>query len=177
MKKFLSFLLIFAFLICTLTSCSKAEIKDTSQAGIYCLMFKELVETKADITKYRYLSFDKDSCYLEGEELDTLVNFIKDYCEDVGVEYLEKDLVGLRRAFKIEQSLYGETFTEGYLLSFGPIDSFEDGDGVTYYTADINFWHGDMDGIGGREFFIVKTDDGWYLDREQGDGGYSTMLQ
>lgn len=177
MKKILLFLLIFAIAICPLTSCSKAEIKDTSQAGIYSLMFKELSETKVDITKYRYLSFDKDSCNLEGEELDNLVNYIKDYCEDAGVEYLEKDLTGLRRAFKIEQSLYGEVFTEGYLLSFGPIDSYEDSDGITYYTADINFWHGDMDGIGGRDFFIVKTDDGWYLDREQGDGGYSVMMQ
>lgn len=176
MKKISIFLLILTFIIISLTSCSKAEIKESSNAGAYCLMFSELVNNNVDLTRYKYLSFDKDSCLLEGEELEALVSFIKDYCEVIGIEYLEKDLVGLRRAFKIEQSLYGEIFSEGYLLSFGPIDSFDD-NGTTYYTADINFWHGDMDGIGGRDFFIVKTDDGWYLDREKGDGGYSIMMQ
>lgn len=177
MKKILSLLLILLFSTLSFISCSKAEIKETSNAGAYCLMFDILIENNVDITAFKYLSFDKKSCQVEGEELDILTNHIKEYCEDEGVEYIEKSKVELRRGFKINSSIYGEEFSEGYLLYFSPLDSFKDSDDNTYYTAEINFWHGDMDGVGGRDFFIVKTSDGWYLDREKPNGGYSTMLQ
>ena len=177
MKKIFLLLLTVIFIISCFSSCSKAEIKDTSNAGLYCVMFKEFVENQVDITEYRYLSFDKESCDLNEEELAVLEEYIKEYCDDNDVEYLDLDLVGLRRAFLINPGMYGEEFTLGYLLSFGLINTNTDGDGNTYYSSEINFWHGDMDGIGGRNFFIVKTDDGWYIDRDMGDGGYSVMTQ
>ena len=174
-KKF-SVLILILILCLSFISCSKEEIRETSVAGAYYLMFQEMTNNGADISAYTYLSFDKESTGLEGEDLEILENLIKDYCDEIDIGYLDMDKTRLRRALKIDDSARGEVFTGGYLLSYSNCRFEEDEDGEEFFTGDIELWHGDFDAKGGLDFIIKKTNKGWYIDRDQTNGGYDTII-
>lgn len=171
------FALILILIMClSLISCSKEEIRETSVSGAYYLMFQEIATNGVDISAYTYLSFDKESTGLEGEELEILENLIKDYCKEIDVGYLDMDKTRLRRALRIDNSNRGEVFTGGYLLSYSNCRFEEDENGEEIFTGDIELWHGDFDAKGGLDFIIKRTDKGWYIDRDRSNGGYDTIV-
>ena len=139
-------------------------------------MFKEFAGEKVDLTAYRYLSFDKTSVNLEGEDLELLENKIKDYCEEMNIDYLDMDMTRLRRSMKIKTGANGEVFTHGYLLTFDGCNLFTEDDGSVVFVGSMTFWHGDFDAIGGLDFVIRKTEKGWYIDRDLENGGYDTLI-
>ena len=139
-------------------------------------MFSEFAQTKVDLTMYNYLSFDKASAGLEGEDLEILEGMIKDYCDEQGLAYLDMDMTRLRRSLRIESSSRGDVFSGGYLLTFSQCHLEEGDEGEQFFTGDIEFWHGDFDAVGGLDFIIIKTDKGWYIDRNAENGGYNTLL-
>ena len=177
MKNKLSLLLILSMILCSLfSSCDKAEIKETSVAGAYYLMFKEFAGEKVDLASYRYLSFDVSSTGLEGEELELLEGMIKEYCDENDLEYLDMDMTRLKRSLKIGKNANGNVFTNGYLLTYEGCGLITEEDGSSFFSGNITFWHGDFDLMGGLEFVIRKTDKGWYIDRDLENGGYDTII-
>ncbi|MBE6544414.1 MAG: hypothetical protein E7675_08445 [Ruminococcaceae bacterium] len=176
MKKISVFLMV-CILVCSVcSSCDKAEIKETSVAGAYYLMFKEFAGNKVDLTAYRYLSFDVKSTGLEGEDLEILEGMIKEYCEEMDIDYLDMDMTRLKRSLKIKIGANGDVFTNGYLLTYEGCRQFTDEDGQEVFIGSMTFWHGDFDAMGGLDFIIKKTDKGWYIDRERENGGYDTLI-
>lgn len=177
MKKILSLILIITTLFLFI-SCSKEEIKEPGIAGAYALMFKELIDKEVvNLQKYKYLCFDTATVELEEDDLAFLCDYIKKQCEKLGVKYMEGDIVSLRRAFMIDTDIYGEVFTQGYILRYSQGEFRTDINNIEYYTAQINFWHGNMDGVGATDFYLINTDSGWYIDRERSNGGYNLMHQ
>jgi hypothetical protein len=178
MKKFKSIKLIAAVILFAviMTGCAKEEVKITSDAGALYLMFSEFVENKVDLKAYKYLSFDKESTGLEGEDLELLEEMIKEYCKENGNAYLDMDKTRLRRALMISTGAKGQEFTNGYLLSFSNCQRITDDEGNVIFQGEIYFWHGDFDLVGGLNFSIIKTDKGWYIDRDLENGGYDFLV-
>lgn len=177
MKKRVSLFLVLCILLCfVFSSCDKAEIKVTSKAGAYYLMFKEFAGQKVDLQSYRYLSFDVTSVDLEEQDLEVLEGLIKDYCREMDIDYLDMDMTRLKRSFKIGTNANGNVFTDGYLLTYEGCGFYEEENGSMVFRGSINFWHGDFEGIGGLDFVIKKTEKGWYIDRDLENGGYDLMM-
>ena len=177
MKKRICLALSLCILICFgFSSCDKAEVKVTSEAGAYYLMFKELAGQKVDLQSYRYLSFDVTSVDLEEQELDVLEGLIKEYCREMDIDYLDMDMTRLKRSFKIGTNANGSVFTDGYLLTYENCGLYEESNGTMVFRGSINFWHGDFDAIGALDFVIRKTEKGWYIDRSLENGGYDLLM-
>lgn len=173
-KKFLTLILILALCL-PLVSCSKEEVRETSVAGAYYLMFQEMT-TKVDLSVYTYLSFDTASTGLEGEELKILEELIKKYCEEIEIGYLDMDKTRLKRSLRIENSTRGNVFTQGYLLTYSNCGFTEIDEGEDIFTGDIELWHGDFDVMGALDFNIKKTAKGWYINRDAENDGYYMLI-
>ncbi len=175
-KKIICLTLVIVFSFSFLTSCQETEVKETSVAGAYFLMFRELAETRVNVGAYLYLSFDKESTGLKGEDLEKLEALIKAYCTEKDVSYLDMDMTRLERALKITTGSKGREFKNGYLLTYDNCETYEEEDGSISFTGSVSLWHGDFDAVGGLEFMIGKTNKGWYIKRDLENGGYDILL-